>query len=115
MVPFDVRYHGHHSPFGTSFMPQFSRALCTVAAITFSSLASAPAVHAQRTTLPDVKIRWDRMCQIRKEKFDHILPEAMRDEVAARVGAMKRDHLRSAMPPARRRSRANSPTARSIR
>ena len=60
-------------------MPQFSRALCTVAAITFSSLASAPAVHAQRTTLPDVKIRWDRMCQIRKEKFDHILPEAMRE------------------------------------
>ncbi|NJK42820.1 MAG: hypothetical protein HC937_04100 [Aquincola sp.] len=34
---------------------------------------------AQRTTLPEVKIRWDRMCQIRKEKFDHILPEAMRE------------------------------------
>jgi Xaa-Pro aminopeptidase len=38
-----------------------------------------PAAEAQRNTLPDVKVRWDRMCQIRKEKFDHILPEAMRE------------------------------------
>ena len=40
---------------------------------------AASVAHAQRTTLPEVKIRWDRMCQIRKEKFDHILPEAMRE------------------------------------
>ena len=36
-------------------------------------------LHAQRNTSPDVKVRWDRLCQIRKEKFDHILPEAMRE------------------------------------
>ena len=40
---------------------------------------AANVAMAQRTTLPEVKIRWDRMCQIRKEKFDHILPEAMRE------------------------------------
>ena len=40
---------------------------------------AASVAMAQRTTLPEVKIRWDRMCQIRKEKFDHILPEAMRE------------------------------------
>ena len=34
---------------------------------------------AQRNSLPDAKIRWDRLCQMRKEKFDHILPEAMRE------------------------------------
>ena len=35
--------------------------------------------EAQRNPLPEAKIRWDRMCQIRREKFDHILPEAMRE------------------------------------
>ena len=43
------------------------------------TLGVAANAGAQRTTLPEVKIRWDRMCQIRKEKFDHILPEAMRE------------------------------------
>jgi Xaa-Pro aminopeptidase len=42
-------------------------------------LLAASVLPAQRNTLPEVKIRWDRMCQIRKEKFDHILPEAMRE------------------------------------
>jgi len=27
----------------------------------------------------EAKARWDRLCQIRKEKFDYILPEAMRE------------------------------------
>ena len=40
------------------------------------------------TTLPragvtqstnEARTRWDRLCQIRKEKFDYILPEAMRE------------------------------------
>ena len=46
---------------------------------TLLMLVAATTAGAQRTTLPEVKIRWDRMCQIRKEKFDHILPEAMRE------------------------------------
>ena len=60
-------------------MPQFSRALCTLAIVTLGSIGVAPIARAQRSSLPEVKIRWDRMCQIRKEKFDHILPEAMRE------------------------------------
>ena len=60
-------------------MPQISRALYTLAVITLASIGVAPIARAQRSSLPDVKIRWDRMCQIRKEKFDHILPEAMRE------------------------------------
>ena len=57
--------------------------------------ALCPAVQcsAQRTTLPEVKIRWDRMCQIRKEKFDHILPEAMRENgVDMWIVAQKEGH-----------------------
>ena len=27
----------------------------------------------------EARRRWERMCQIRQEKFDHILPEAMRE------------------------------------
>ena len=42
-------------------------------------LAFASRADAQRNPLPEAKIRWDRMCQMRKEKFDHILPEAMRE------------------------------------
>lgn len=60
-------------------MPRLSRALCTVAAMALGHIVGAPALHAQRTTLPEVKIRWDRLCQMRKEKFDYILPEAMRE------------------------------------
>jgi Xaa-Pro aminopeptidase len=32
-----------------------------------------------RNALPEAKVRWDRLCQMRKEKFDYILPEAMRE------------------------------------
>ena len=49
-------------------------------AIAFAaSLLLAAVAEGQRNLLPEAKIRWDRMCQIRKEKFDHILPEAMRE------------------------------------
>ncbi len=34
-------------------------------------------VSAQSTN--EAKSRWDRLCQIRREKFDYILPEAMRE------------------------------------
>ena len=50
----------------------------SIGALALTLVSAAPG-GAQRTTLPEVKIRWDRMCQIRKEKFDHILPEAMRE------------------------------------
>ena len=49
--------------------------------------------RAQRTSLPDVKIRWDRLCTIRREKFDHILPEAMRENsVDMWIVAQKEGH-----------------------
>ncbi len=40
-------------------------------------LAIAPNADAQARN--EAKLRWDRLCQIRKEKFDYILPEAMRE------------------------------------
>ena len=49
--------------------------------------------RAQRTSLPDVKVRWDRLCTIRREKFDHILPEAMRENsVDMWIVAQKEGH-----------------------
>ncbi len=60
-------------------MHTLSRATIRAASLVALMALVAPAAGAQRTTLPEVKIRWDRMCQIRKEKFDHILPEAMRE------------------------------------
>lgn len=57
-------------------MPRFNfRAL----PLLLLTAAIAPTLLAQRNPLPEAKIRWDRMCQIRHEKFDHILPEAMRE------------------------------------
>ncbi|MCC7052474.1 MAG: aminopeptidase P family protein [Gemmatimonadaceae bacterium] len=44
-----------------------------------ASLLLAAGAEGQRNLLPEAKVRWDRMCQIRKEKFDHILPQAMRE------------------------------------
>jgi len=48
-------------------------------AVLLALSASAGSAQSQRNPLPEAKIRWDRMCQIRHEKFDHILPEAMRE------------------------------------
>jgi Xaa-Pro aminopeptidase len=53
-----------------------SRSILVGAVLTIGCSTSS---HAQRSTLPEAKIRWDRMCTIRREKFDHILPEAMRE------------------------------------
>ncbi|MDZ7631556.1 MAG: hypothetical protein U5K74_09460 [Gemmatimonadaceae bacterium] len=50
-----------------------------MSALALAGFVPASDAHAQRSSLPEVKIRWDRLCQIRKEKFDHILPEAMRE------------------------------------
>jgi Xaa-Pro aminopeptidase len=57
--------------------PRVTARLLTVSS-TLLLLLGTPAM-AQRNPLPEAKIRWDRMCTIRREKFDHILPEAMRE------------------------------------
>ncbi|MEO6447283.1 MAG: M24 family metallopeptidase [Gemmatimonadaceae bacterium] len=48
-----------------------------VLAATLLAIPAAPA--AAQTSRGEARIRWERMCQIRKEKFHHILPEAMRE------------------------------------
>lgn len=45
--------------------------------VTFALVLSSPPLAAQSTN--EARTRWDRLCQIRKEKFDYILPEAMRE------------------------------------
>jgi Xaa-Pro aminopeptidase len=55
------------------------RFLLAGTAILTLSIACITEVAAQRTSLPEARIRWDRMCTIRREKFDKILPEAMRE------------------------------------
>ncbi len=59
-------------------LPRWLSPLALVAA-TMLVVARPATTLAQPTSLPDVKIRWDRLCTIRREKFDHILPEAMRE------------------------------------
>ena len=62
----------------------------TVVAGLLALLAPERTVGAQ---VNEARVRWDRLCQIRREKFDRILPEAMRENgidmwiVAMREGA----------------------------
>jgi Xaa-Pro aminopeptidase len=52
---------------------------------------AAPALPAQSHL--EARNRWARMCQIRREKFDRILPEAMREnQVDMWIVAMKEGH-----------------------
>ncbi len=63
------------------------------ATMLIATLTLTLSVGAQRAVLPEVKVRWDRMCQMRKEKFDHILPEAMRENgVDMWIVAQKEGH-----------------------
>ena len=58
-----------------------------------ATIALTLSAGAQQAVLPEVKVRWDRMCQMRKEKFDHILPEAMRENgVDMWIVAQKEGH-----------------------
>lgn len=41
--------------------------------------AQAPWVTKHDDPGPPARVRWERMCQIRKDKFDRVLPAAMRD------------------------------------
>jgi len=45
-----------------------------VVALLASAIAAPPPAHAQ-----EARRRWERMAQIRRDKFDYVLPEAMRD------------------------------------
>lgn len=54
------------------------------AALLLAILAAAAALLVQAALVPplqaqEARARWERMCQIRKDKFDLILPEAMRE------------------------------------
>ncbi|WP_448663951.1 M24 family metallopeptidase [Sphingomonas sp. CJ20] len=55
-------------------MPALRRRLCTSLALAFALAATA-----QPATAQEAKRRWDELCQIRKDKLDLILPEAMRE------------------------------------
>jgi len=52
------------------------RHLLTLAAVALTA-AGAPNLHAQSHL--EARNRWERLCQIRRDKFDRILPEAMRE------------------------------------
>lgn len=52
-------------------------ARATWRAVTVAALAALPAATGAQVN--EAKVRWDRLCQIRREKFDRILPEAMRE------------------------------------
>ena len=59
-------------------MPTFRR-IAAVLAVSASTLAlSASALSAQAPAEP-ARVRWERQCQIRKDKFEKILPRAMRE------------------------------------
>ena len=65
-------------------------ALAAALSLCVAPLRIAP---AQSRTLPEARIRWDRRCQMRKEKFDYILPEAMRENgVDMWIVAQKEGH-----------------------
>lgn len=66
-----------------------SRLLCT------ALLAATLAAPMSRATAQpnDARTRWERLCLIRKEKFDRILPEAMREQgVDMWIVAMREGH-----------------------
>ena len=52
-------------------------AIAAITAITAVTLVGARPLAAQAPN--EAKVRWERLCQIRREKFDRILPEAMRE------------------------------------
>src|SRR5688572_24992739 len=59
-----------------------------LAAVMMAAVSSA---NAQGR--PDARSRWERLCQIRRDKFDRILPEAMRENgIDMWIVAMKEGH-----------------------
>jgi Xaa-Pro aminopeptidase len=67
-----------------------SRALASAAALIF---VGALPIAAPAQSHLDARNRWARLCQIRREKFDRILPEAMRENgIQMWIVAMKEGH-----------------------
>jgi Xaa-Pro aminopeptidase len=62
------------------------------AGLALLALALGPqGAHTQRPN--EARARWERLCQIRREKFDYILPEAMRENrIDMWIVAMKEGH-----------------------
>ncbi|MGQ0647853.1 MAG: M24 family metallopeptidase [Gemmatimonadaceae bacterium] len=57
------------------------------------ALFTAGVVPAGGQPHHDARYRWERLCQIRREKFDRILPEAMREnQIDMWIVAMKEGH-----------------------
>ncbi|MBI2797046.1 MAG: aminopeptidase P family protein [Gemmatimonadetes bacterium] len=62
-----------------------------VAALVAGHALAAPPLAAQAPN--EARLRWERLCQIRREKFDRILPEAMRENgIDMWIVAMKEGH-----------------------
>jgi Xaa-Pro aminopeptidase len=62
------------------------RAVLTIGCLL--AAAASPALHAQ-----EARARWERLCQIRQDKFDLILPEAMREnEIQMWIVVQKEGH-----------------------
>src|SRR5512139_4026167 len=64
-------------------------------ALTALALLPVPAAVSPLGAQPrlEARNRWDRLCQIRREKFDRILPEAMRENrIDMWIVAMKEGH-----------------------
>ena len=66
------------------------RRLAAVSALVLAPWATA---GGQSRVLPEARVRWDRLCQMRREKFDYVLPEAMRENgVDMWIVAQKEGH-----------------------
>ena len=57
---------------------RFISPACRAAVLFFVSTAVVVST-ARPVDAQEARRRWDRMCTIRAEKFDHVLPQAMRD------------------------------------
>ncbi len=67
------------------------RLLLATGATLFAAAALPRAGSAQAVN--EARVRWERMCQIRKDKFDRILPEAMRENgIDMWIVAIKEGH-----------------------
>lgn len=59
----------------------------------FLAALMLPLLATEAQARPQARTRWERLCQIRREKFDRILPEAMRENaIDMWIVAMKEGH-----------------------
>lgn len=55
------------------------RGLRALVALPYTLLVVLPATAVAQPAAEPARVRWERLCQIRRDQFDHILPGAMRD------------------------------------